>query len=680
MGALSRRKGPDRRKSDNVIQQFYKMPPKKQRYSFTESDSRYGANAHFQHSHRGQHDLGPLPRRHEEHGARSLPPLVPLIGGALTPLRSADDVNVGDVAPKWTASKSAQISRKTMPKKAHRTLMATSFSSSNLPIHCTESTKSRRPQKKRKQKRPRIPSAIHTAPSQCAPVAAEAMSRGPEFDGDRRKIPTPFPGPLTLCNLQKHQTTMSLAGLRVNSSKTDDSEMEMDHVMARGITPPPAPPPDEAAGSMGNVAEHGRNETYDAFLSGLGAEIQRQQQREWRLEVPDRGPPRTDSDCHSVGGGADNGFTLRINSVDVDRIEDLKGQSLGARARRSQSMPRRSRLSDRGPPSGYLHAFDLPATPPLSSCGGMLSDGSYSRSEQVEIDEISVNEDTMRRNKLMSIHLMTNDGHHGHRGPPDRAEPAQSHSASDRVDAAVHQKPPPPKPAAPSVPSKAAVAAPAQGPPTKVGDVFFNKMLRMTFVVKAAAGSWSRQWFINGMARALRTQDIRFRVHKEEGIAAEYSYVSLLCRCDEFDMKQIKNTFEFTFICGEMEECIAQSVGKPALKLLTASCLSYKHYHSLYPKQFLRWVTTSKPPAQPLQHGKSQRMHYRFRGMDKMSIVEAEYIQLPFAQSQIAPNGTNGDGHIQRAMERRKGTECSLNDGMLTPPDRTILHFMAVAL
>ena len=111
---------------------------------------------------------------------------------------------------------------------------------------------------------------------------------------------------------------------------------------------------------------------------------------------------------------------------------------------------------------------------------------------------------------------------------------------------------------------------------------------------------WSREWFINGMARALRSQDIRFRVHRERIIVTEYSDISLLCRCDEYDMKQLKNTFEFTFISGEMEECIAESVGKPKLKIIIASCLSCKHYHCLYPKPFLRSITRSKPLANPI--------------------------------------------------------------------------------
>ena len=733
MGSLSKRKRPDRRQSDNVIQQFYKMPPKK-RYSFTESDHRYNGSAHFQLDDRdqnGQNGLDPLPQRDEDEDA--LPPLLPMIGGTtLSALSSAESVNI---PPKWSKSESVQISRKKGLNKKHRELMATSFSSSTESMRIGLKMKMRRKQ----AKRPLFPSAIQTAQSQRAPMTADrdamsSMTRDAPFDGNHRKIPTPFPGPLTMGNLQKHQNTMSLAGLRVNSSKTDDSEMEMDDVMARGITPSPSPsrsPSDYDDDGIGsNPPVHSRNETYDVFLSGLGAEIKRQQQRESKLNVSEHAPnlspnlnlnpnPRGtrtrtrattrchDADSQSVGGHPeDHGFTLRINSVDVDRIEDLKGHSLRHRVQRSQSMPRSHSLSrngvtayhgqngqnHRGPPSGYLHAFDLPATPPLSSCGGMMSDGSFSRSEQVEIDDIAVNEDTMRRNKLMSIHLMTNDGHQ--RPQTKEARSPQKEDIKSEAKQSVSGHPDPhhdegdsgqrPDPSRP-----------------KVGDVFFTKMLRMTFILNLSLESWSREWFINGMARALRTQDIRFRVHKQRGIANEYSYVSLLCRCDQYDMKQLKNTFEFTFICGEMEECIAQSVGRPKLKLIIASCLSYKHYQCLYPKQFLRWITTSKPNAAAIRikrdpididdddehrhRGTNQqqpngadaadhRMQYHFAGMDKMSIIEADYIQLPFGQQQLMQNRSGND--IESAtMSMEKS-----NDGMLTPPNRTILHFMSMAL
>ena len=719
MGSLSKRKRPDRRKSDNVIQQFYKMPPKK-RYSL-ESDHRANGSAHFRVDEQGLNGLDPLPQRNENEDA--LPRRAPIFGGTnLSALSSAESVNTANY-------KSVQISRKKGVNKKHRELMATSFSSSKS----SESVKMRRNHKQKKFG-PLFPSAIQTATVQrqrTAPMTAASESetnrdiaRGPQFDENDRKIPTPFPGPLTMGNLQKHQNTMSLAGLRVSSSKTDDSEMEMDHVMAQGITPPPPQPTDDdhdldddvghgiGGSSHSAVHSHHRNETYDAFLSGLGAEIRRQQQRESKLEDlnSEHGPPGHRHD--------DGPFTLRINSVDVDRIEDFKGHSLRFR---SQSMPRRRRtvLSDHrmntmngnghnvlhrgrpgpgpGPlPSGYLHALDLPATPPLSSCGGMMSDGSFSRSEQVEIDDIAVNEDTMRRNKLMSIHLMTNDGHQRHETKGGRGEHKETatltstskpsvsstpnvHQHRHRIldhDERAHRAP---NSSDPTVPATAPMTK------TKVGDVFFTKMLRMTFILNIAIECWSREWFINGMARALRSQDIRFRVHRERGIATEYSYISLLCRCDEYDMKQLKNTFEFTFISGEMEECIAESVGKPKLKIIIASCLSYKHYHCLYPKPFLRWITRSKPPANPIslkmesddhQHdigGAAQhRMGYHFNGMDKMSIINAEYIQLPFSHKQLMQSGIGNKSEMM-PMEKT-------NDGMLTPPDRTILHFMSIAL
>merc|ERR1712242_139434 len=143
-----------------------------------------------------------------------------------------------------------------------------------------------------------------------------------------------------------------------------------------------------------------------------------------------------------------------------------------------------------------MGAFDLPATPPQSSCGGIRSDGSYSRSEQVEIDEISVNEHTLRQNKLMSIHLLA-----GNRG---RSIQTDDHK---ELNQSIQSEP---------VEKSAQI--------TKVGDVFLNKTLRMTFVVNMAAHSWSREWFINGLARTLRTQDSRFRIHKEESIAADVCY------------------------------------------------------------------------------------------------------------------------------------------------------------
>merc|ERR1719474_314904 len=140
-------------------------------------------------------------------------------------------------------------------------------------------------------------------------------------------------------------------------------------------------------------------------------------------------------------------------------------------------------------------------------------------------------------------------------------------------------------------------------------------------------------------------------------------------------MKQIKNAFEFTFICGEMEECIAQSVGKPKLKVLTASCLSFKHYRYLYSKQFLRWITTSKPPAEPVLSGKENgratlhRFQYNFGGMDKLSIIDADHIQLPVAWDVIEGSGDGSD-------TIRHGHGKLADDAMLTPADRTILHFM----
>merc|ERR1712129_271118 len=188
---------------------------------------------------------------------------------------------------------------------------------------------------------------------------------------------------------------------------------------------------------------------------------------------------------------------------------------------------------------------------------------------------ISVNSDTMRQNKLMSIQLMSNEN-----SSFKSNKPKKTSNRKHKKKQIKHKE-----------------LKSTDKPSLKIGNVYFNKYLRMHLLMNINIDSWSRPWLINGIARSLRTQDIRFSVHKDEGIADKYSYVSLLCRCDEYDIKQIKQTFELIFINKELEKCVAESLGMPNVKIICASCVSYRDYKYLYSKEFLRWVSNSLPHA-----------------------------------------------------------------------------------
>merc|ERR1712129_629358 len=120
---------------------------------------------------------------------------------------------------------------------------------------------------------------------------------------------------------------------------------------------------------------------------------------------------------------------------------------------------------------------------------------------------ISVNSDTMRQNKLMSIQLMSNEN-----SSFKSNKPKKTSNRKHKKKQIKHKE-----------------LKSTDKPSLKIGNVYFNKYLRMHLLMNINIDSWSRPWLING-------------------IADKYSYVSLLCRCDEYDIKQIKQTFELIFI------------------------------------------------------------------------------------------------------------------------------------
>eukprot|EP01083_Nonionella_stella_P305791 1068240_1 len=450
---------------------------------------------------------------------------------------------------------------------------------------------------------------------------------------------------LSATNLKRHLNTLLLGDLNISESETNESEMNIGAGMLLAIAPDNSAQHDHVQQHIQDEQQEAE-ETYDGFLSALGAEIKRQQSEETKHAV------------HEVIDNEDSqsmqNYKLRINDVDMND--------------RSRSMSMRPNA-----PTGYsFNIWDLPATPPLSSCGGTIDTaGAFGDTDMC--DTMSVNSDTMRQNKLISIKLIKDDK--GNKAMQQNDMKYVQHMNANNKEEAV----------------------------VTVGDVHFDKFLRMTLLLNIAIDTWSRKWLINGIARSLRTADMRFSVHKAEDIATKYSYVSLLCRCDEYDIKQLKNTFEFSFICHQMEECIAESLGQPQLKIICASCVSYRHFKYLYSKEFLNWMQHSLPNAYTvneessqiarnrndqvyhhLNHDIVQRKQYSIRGMHKMSIANAQHIQLPFAQKDIASRDPMNDKQ-KHVFHKSFGLRSDDDDEniispLLTPQNMTVLHFMSVML
>ena len=565
-----------------------------------------------------------------------------------------------------------------------------------------------------------------------------------------------------------------------------------------------------------------QNETYDGFLQALGAEIQRQQRREdenlqfikhnkrmnKKLNKKSSSITNTTTNTFKIYedviqeqfGDYDDSksmtFNIRINDVDVKRTRN-DSFSQNSFSHKSQPLMHTNNYSSGNnnnnnnnnmPPSGYLNVFDLPATPPLSSCGGIMSDGSEQVLNDMMDDNISVNSDTIRQNKLMSIHLMkttdddlNGDNHfkfgknmntnmnmmrmkhiinngnnnyfNGHTGntPKKKKNSLKKKGKKKKRSSKKSKKHHKGKQNAKNRHFINGIMSDREDEPKsdineqqdtkmdnndtennqntlKIGNVYFNKFLRMTLLINLNINSWSRTWLINGIARSLRTQDIRFSIHKDMAIASKYSYISLLCRCDEYDIKQLKNTFEMTFISHELEKCIRESLGKPKLKIICASCVSYKHFQCLYSKQFLNWIMHSLPDAQDIDiidddrnnnnhankysqieenkkleiynhpnnmlnrleqkdddNGYNKRKIYQYQGMNKMNIINADYIQLPFAQKDISSRDAMNFEKKQLfddtfGVNLNNNSYNNDNDSLLTPPNMSVLHFMSVLL
>merc|ERR1712087_758468 len=117
----------------------------------------------------------------------------------------------------------------------------------------------------------------------------------------------------------------------------------------------------------------------------MGAEIRRQQRKEETKKGRMSRLQLKDVDSKSVDDNKPqfSGLTLRLNSVELD----LQSPRTRRHSANSAAGPSPSSKRTRHPPSGYLNVFDMPATPPLSSVGGQMSDASRSELQNMELDE-----------------------------------------------------------------------------------------------------------------------------------------------------------------------------------------------------------------------------------------------------------------------------------------------------
>merc|ERR1712003_514956 len=190
------------------------------------------------------------------------------------------------------------------------------------------------------------------------------------------KRSTPIISPLNANNLKTHLRILSSNDSYdlnlIKESGTNESDMDIAKLLAIEDHEENEENDDDEQ-YQDNIPKINVNETYDGFLSALGAEIQRQQKREHENKKKLKTKSQTTIyENHDIDSKSLQNYNIRINDIDINRFQ-----------RKSYS--------------GYLNVFDLPATPPLSSCDGVRSEGSeYNINDIDDDDVISVNSDTMR--------------------------------------------------------------------------------------------------------------------------------------------------------------------------------------------------------------------------------------------------------------------------------------------
>ena len=148
---------------------------------------------------------------------------------------------------------------------------------------------------------------------------------------------------------------------------------------------------------------------------------------------------------------------------------------------------------------------------------------------------------------------------------------------------------------------------------------------------------------------------------RQESIMDKFSYISIIIKCQAHEMKDIKTVFEMSFINGSMNRYIRDELGFSNLKIIFASCLSYKNYTNLYPKKIILY---SKQIA---KHYDKKIYDLNLNDNPNIpNILNAKYIELPMA----FPT-TNDVNCIKNSLHNKISP-------IISPVNQTILHYLSL--